>query len=175
MTLALQGWHPGEVALQRKLGYADAVSDRWTYVDNAMREQHRIFHTSNLPFVPLTTLDNQGRPWGSIMAGANGEIGFVKSPDDQTLVMNVRLWDGEPFLSSIRMWSDSKKRQIADLERFLVAGIGIEFPTRRRNKFAGRTKRVNPLTEWDYEVAFQVTQALGYVEILALNCNERKI
>jgi hypothetical protein len=26
MTPALQGWHPGEVALQHKLGYVDAIS-----------------------------------------------------------------------------------------------------------------------------------------------------
>jgi predicted pyridoxine 5'-phosphate oxidase superfamily flavin-nucleotide-binding protein len=161
MARALKGWHAGEISLQRQLGYEEAVSDRWTYVESIMREQHRIFHTSNLPFIPLTTLDDHGRPWGSIMAGAAGEIGFVTSPDDQTLVMNVRLWDGEPFLSSTKAWLDPNKRHKAVMERFLIAGIGIEFPTRRRNKFAGRVVRVDARTEWEYEVTFRVTQALG--------------
>lgn len=161
MATALKGWHPGEVLLQRKLGYETAVSDRWQYVESHMREQHRIFHTSNLPFIPVTTLDDVGRPWGSIMTGADGKIGFVKSPDDQTLRMNVRLWDGEPFLSSIKAWTDPNKRKKASPERFLIAGIGIEFPTRRRNKFAGQVQQVNALSDLDFEVSFHVTQALG--------------
>lgn len=162
MPTALQGWHPGEAALQRELGFADAVSEKWKNIENELREQHRIFHTSNLPFIPVTTIDDCGRPWGSIVAGATGEIGFVKSPDAQTLTVDARFWDGEPLLSTIRTWLCPQEREVAAPERFLTAGIGIEFSTRRRNKFAGFITDVKLLrTDRDFELAFRVTQALG--------------
>jgi predicted pyridoxine 5'-phosphate oxidase superfamily flavin-nucleotide-binding protein len=121
MPAALQGWHPGEVALQRELGYADGVSEKWANIDNDMREQHHIFHTSNLPFIPITTLDDRGRPWGSVLAGPIGEMGFVKSPDAQTLTVDARVWDGEPLLSTIRTWVCQQDRKVAAPERFLTA------------------------------------------------------
>jgi hypothetical protein len=161
MTTALQGWHPGEVKLQYKLGYADAARDKWQHVENAMRDQHRIFHSSNLPFIPITTLDDHGRPWGSIAAGASGKIGFVQSPDSNTLIMDVRLWDGEPLLNTMSTWLDLQRGGMTAPERFLTAGIGIEFSTRRRNKFAGFIKYAKQRKGWDYELAIQVTEALG--------------
>jgi predicted pyridoxine 5'-phosphate oxidase superfamily flavin-nucleotide-binding protein len=164
MTAALKNWHPGEREVQRKLGYADAVRDRWTAVENAMREQHRIFHTSNLPFIPLTTIDAQGRPWASILAGATGEIGFVKSPDARTLLVNAKLWTGEPLLNTVKAWLMPVNGEKVNPERFLAAGLGIEFPTRRRNKFAGRIRGVNGSRNpksLEYQFDLEVTQALG--------------
>jgi hypothetical protein len=164
MTAALTNWHPGEHGVQRKLGYADSIRDRWNAVENAMREQHRIFHTSNLPFIPLTTLDAQGRPWASIVAGATGEIGFVQSPDAQTLIVNARLWNGEPLLDTVRAWPTAVDGETVNLERFLIAGLGIEFPTRRRNKFAGRIRGVEGSRDpkgLEYQFDLEVTQALG--------------
>ncbi len=160
-TAALQGWHPGEVAVQRKLGFADAVSDRWRAVENRMREQHQIFHTSNLPFIPVTTTDEDGRPWASIVAGATGEIGFVQSPDTNTLIINTRIWDGEPLADTLKAWVDRSNRQAQTPQRFLTAGLGIEFPTRRRNKFAGYITAVKQVTDLDYQVSLRVTEALG--------------
>ena len=161
MATALQGWHPGELEMQRKLGYADAVSDRWQLAENFMQEQHRIFHTSNLPFIPITTSDDSGRPWASIVAGATGEIGFVRSPDANTLIIKTRLWNGEPLLNTIETWLDLKRRQKADPERFLTAGLGIEFTTRRRNKFAGLITAVKQVTQLDYELKLCIDETLG--------------
>lgn len=93
----------------------------------------------------------------------------MKSPDDYTLTADVRLWDGEPLLRTIRTWLDPNHRDMAAAERFLTAGIGIEFPTRRRNKFAGLIRGVKPRTNLEYELVLQVTQALGYVANLQLN------
>ncbi|KAH8669148.1 hypothetical protein BX600DRAFT_397030 [Xylariales sp. PMI_506] len=160
-TAALHGWHPGEVVVQRKLGFADAVSDRWRSVENYMREQHRIFHTSNLPFIPITTIDDDGRPWASIVAGATGEIGFVHSPDVNTLTIKTRLWDGDPLNSTLQALVNQSSRRNQPRERFLTAGLGIEFPTRRRNKFAGLIRGVKQTTNRDYELNLNVTEALG--------------
>jgi predicted pyridoxine 5'-phosphate oxidase superfamily flavin-nucleotide-binding protein len=165
MTEALQGWHPGEVALQRQLGYTEAASQSWRYVENFMRQQHRAFHTSKLPFIPITAIDERGRPWASILAGAIGEIGFVKSPDANTLTINARLWDGDPLLNTVKAWLDQKMDQSMEQttfpERFLTAGIGIEYTTRRRNKFAGRIAGVKPITDLDYELNLKINESVG--------------
>lgn len=157
MTTALQGWHPGEAKLQEKYGFTDAVRGRWMLAENFMREQHRIFHTSNLPFIPITTLDDRGRPWGGIVAGATGEIGFVTSPDTTTLNVDARLWPGDPLLSTMQRWTESKSTP----ETSLMAGLGIELSTRRRNKFAGRIKGVQPHSDVEFRINLEVQETLG--------------
>lgn len=159
---ALQGWHPGELSVQKKLGYAEAVQNHWQITENSMREQHRIFHTSNLHFIPVTTMDNLGRPWASIVTGANGKIGFIKSPDANTLLLNTRLWDGEPLLETIKALQNRDPESDALLpERFLTAGVGIEYSTRRRNKFAGELVAAKQVAGMDWELTCHVTEALG--------------
>ncbi|KAJ5988515.1 hypothetical protein N7481_003725 [Penicillium waksmanii] len=143
MAVALHGWHPGEVAIQRHLGFADAVSDSWPIVARSMPDQHRLFHTSNLNFIPVTAIDKHGRPWASIMAGPGGEIGFVTSPSRQTLSIVASLWDGDPILETVAAWM--KDSGIYETDNHLIAGLGIEFSTRRRNKFAGRIDDIHPL------------------------------
>ncbi|PYH35277.1 putative oxidoreductase, FAD-binding [Aspergillus neoniger CBS 115656] len=164
---ALQGWHPGEVAIQRQLGYATAVSSHWTAVENQLREQHQIFHTSNLPFIPLTTTDADGRPWGGIVAGSTGTVGFVDSPGLKSLVFRARLWEGDPILSTLQGWTSLKDINNHQMEgrisekRSLTAGLGIEFPTRRRNKFAGKIYMVKAMSHHDYIFEVEITEALG--------------
>ncbi|PLB50081.1 hypothetical protein P170DRAFT_508319 [Aspergillus steynii IBT 23096] len=165
MKIPLQGWHPGELSIQRRLGFEDAVSESWRAVKTDMPEQHRLFHTSNLHFIPVTTLDEHGRPWASIVAGAGGNIGFVKSPDPGTLLVTARLWDGDPLLGTVDAWMEGKLsgagRGSGALERFLTAGLGIEFSTRRRNKFAGRIKNIRPVGDLDVRFEMYVNEALG--------------
>ena len=162
MTMAaLHGWHPGELSIQRKLGFADAVKDRWAAVRNFMPEQHRIFHTSNLPFIPTTTLDEDGRPWASIVAGPNGAFGFVQSPDDRTLSVYARIWDGDPLLDTVSSWTSAKHQRDAITGRSLIAGLGIEFSTRRRNKFAGHIQHVQQVTMSDYQIDLKITETTG--------------
>lgn len=161
MTAALQGWHPGEVAVQRRLGFADAVSHRWRNITKHMPEQHRLFYTSNLHFIPVTTIDEYGRPWASIMAGPVGDIGFVESPNHQTLSITTRLWDGDPLLDTAASWLGNKSSAAENSERFLTAGLGIEFSTRRRNKFAGRIENVCHVANSGLRFDINVSEALG--------------
>lgn len=167
MAVALQGWHPGEVSIQRRLGFADAVSDRWRYVGKSMPDQHRLFHTSNLSFIPVTTIDEHGRPWASIMAGQGGNIGFVQSPSPQALSIHACLWDGDPMLRMVEKW---RGNGISAAEQLLTAGLGIEFSTRRRNKFAGRIQNVRGLgSNAIFDV--EVNEALGLVNHLRFSSN----
>ncbi|KAH8700929.1 putative oxidoreductase [Talaromyces proteolyticus] len=161
MKPALKGWHPGEVDLQRKLGFSDAMRDKWASVKDAMSEQHRIFHTSNLHFIPITTLDDRGRPWGSLLAGNNGSIGFAQSPNDTTLSLDATVWNGDPLLTTVSAFADQEHRKNTDKERFLIAGIGVEHSTRRRNKFAGRLRGIRQKDDTTYRLDLEVTQALG--------------
>ena len=160
MSSALQGWHPGELALQMKLGFAGPMTYVWSMVEDELREQHQVFHTTRLPFIPLTTLDSDGRPWACMLAGDQGRPGFVTSPNVQALRVRAHSWDGDPLVENVAAWQNASHS-----ERFLVAGLGIELPTRRRNKFAGslnpvKTKKTG---EYEYDLYLDVNQALGYV------------
>ncbi|KAK1148528.1 hypothetical protein N8T08_009534 [Aspergillus melleus] len=160
-STALHGWHPGEIAIQRQLGYADAVKDAWRMIRNFMPEQHRAFHTSRLPFIPITTVDEDGRPWAAIVAGSAGEAGFVHSPDSQTLSIHARLWDGDPLLDTVQAWVDPSHALSTVAQRSLTAGLGIEFSTRRRNKFAGTIQSVEWQSNQDYKLHLRVIQTTG--------------
>ena len=116
-----------------------------------------MFHTSNLPFIPVTILDESGRPWGSVFTGKGGEIGFVKSPNESSMTIDLVSWEGDPLLRGLKGRKDEKGR-------VLVAGIGIELPTRRRNKFAGwieSSSIESNLT--DVYLKMHVNQATGFV------------
>ena len=157
MPIDLKGWHRGERALQHKLGFGDEVRMSYTYISSYMPEQHRVFHTSNVPFFPVTILDKSGRPWGSVFAGKGGKIGFVKSPDEGSMSMDLASWEGDPLLENLKNRKDEEGRM-------LVAGIGIELSTRRRNKFAGwiESSPVENSTT-DVHLELHVSQSLGFV------------
>ncbi|KAF8838260.1 hypothetical protein BDN67DRAFT_971835 [Paxillus ammoniavirescens] len=125
---ALNGWHKGERAIQRKLGYAGAMAEAWTWIHAEMPEQHQTFYTSRLPFIPVTTIDNKQRPWSSILAGPDGRPGFATSQHFGELTMHANTWEGDPFVQNVKLSGG---------QPMLIAGIGVEFSTRRRNKFAG--------------------------------------
>ena len=137
--------------MQQKLGFSGPMSMAYTWIDGEMPEQHREFHSSRLPFVPVTTLDAQSRPWTSIFAARSGQPGFITSPHSTRLDMDIRLWEGDPF------WENS---QLFDKKKMLIAGIGIEFPTRRRNKFAGHVYEIQQSDD-TFHLKLKVNQAIG--------------
>ncbi|KAJ7282591.1 hypothetical protein C8J57DRAFT_1055415 [Mycena rebaudengoi] len=152
--MTLNGWHRGENWIHQKLNtFGDfAVSTLWMSISGDLPGEHAQFHSKCLPFVPVTTLDDTGRPWGSILAAADGKPGFIQSPRYSTLTVDTKLWVGDPMVESSKLFVPG--------EPMLVAGIGIEFPTRRRNKFAGsitRIEQANNRTKFE----FWVNQALG--------------
>ena len=152
MTI-LNGWHPGERSIHSRLNVSDAVTEAYTWIDESMPEQHRVFYTKNLSFVPLTTLDAQGRPWGSILAGRDGEPGFIQSPNEVTLVADVESWEGDPLLRNLETETIET--------HLLAAGIGVEFSTRRRNKFAGKISKFEKTEKMGRRLHLEVNQAIG--------------
>lgn len=154
---ALHGWHRGERAARQKLGLNKIASTAqlWSYIDGEMPEQHSTFYTTRLPFAPVCILDAQGRPWGSILAGKDGNTGFIHHPRYNTLSIEARLWKGDPFLRIAGTVNPDKWSN-------LIAGIGIEVSTRRRNKFAGHVDSMNVQGE-DLRMRLTVNEALGCV------------
>jgi hypothetical protein len=94
------------------------------------------------------------------MAGEAGNIGFVRSPNPQTLSITAHVWDGDPILNTAVAWMGSKLSNNSS-ERFLTAGLGIEFSTRRRNKFAGHIENIYPMGDSNIRFDMIVNEALG--------------
>lgn len=114
-------WHSGELAFQRAHGVADRMADVGPRVIRSfMPEQHRAFF-EQLPYLFLGAVDDQGRPWASLRLGPPGSIA---SPDPQTLEVGMRRTSGDPINRSLRNGAS-------------IGVLGLELPTRRRNRANG--------------------------------------
>jgi uncharacterized protein len=114
-------WHPGELEAQARAGFRShggAIRDQ-------MPDQHRSFF-QQLPLVVVASRDAAGSPVAALWTGAPG---FVTSPDPRTLRLAVTLDPADPATGAF------------------VAGapfalLGIELPTRRRNRANGTISAV---------------------------------
>ncbi len=110
-------FHRGERALQARAGMRarlHAIGPQ--IIRDAMPKAHRAFFEA-LPMLFVGTLDAQGQPWASVLAGAPG---LVRSPDPRTLTIALG-GDELPGLAPGRA----------------VGLLGIEPHTRRRNRMNG--------------------------------------
>jgi predicted pyridoxine 5'-phosphate oxidase superfamily flavin-nucleotide-binding protein len=120
-------FHPGECAIQERLGVRDKVEAAGGRVlRDYMLEQHRSFF-AQLPFIVVGSVDAAGRPWASLVAAPPG---FVQSPDEHTLVVRARPPAADPLSSSLAVGAS-------------LGLLGIELPTRRRNRANGTVVAVD--------------------------------
>ena len=133
-------FHTGEKQVQTRVGVREAI-EPWArqVVRPFMPDQHREFY-EQLPFVIAAARDSTERPWVTLLAG---QPGFVKSPDDHSLLFEAQPPQGDALESS------------------LVAGtqlglLGIELATRRRNRVNGTITETGA-----NELRFGVDQAFG--------------
>lgn len=133
-------FHTGEVDVQRRVGVAAVADQRGRRsIRDHMPDQHRDFF-AQLPFMVLAGVDHCGQPWPSLRVGA---AGFVSSPDDRTLCIAGAELAGDPLHGA---WHPG----------VLAGGLGIELPTRRRNRVNG------VITSIDCHVlTLSVTQSFG--------------
>ncbi|EKM51677.1 uncharacterized protein PHACADRAFT_261962 [Phanerochaete carnosa HHB-10118-sp] len=161
--MPILGWHRGERIIQERLGFGASMSNNYTWIRDFMPDQHREFHSTRLPFIPVTTLDDRGRPWTSIWAGKAGEPGFVNSSSPNHMDMEIKVWEGDPFWDNHTLFNG---------EKLLAAGIGIEFSTRRRNKFAGHVYAMQKDNNV-FQLKLIVNEAIGncpkYINIRTLD------
>ena len=104
-----------------------------------LSEQLRLFFPL-LPFIVISYLDSEQRPWGTIL---HGTPGFVSSPEPDVLRIDSVPGSGDPFADKLRKGAS-------------IGLLGIELPTRRRN-------RVNGIVSASDDSGFTVTveQAFG--------------
>jgi predicted pyridoxine 5'-phosphate oxidase superfamily flavin-nucleotide-binding protein len=119
-------WHEGERLVQERVGTAERMARVGSRaIRDFMPDQHRDFF-AQLPFLVIGSVDDAGRPWASLLSG---KPGFVRSPDPRRLVVKAQPVDGD-------------KLQAALLPGARLGILGIELPTRRRNRMNGRITAV---------------------------------
>ncbi len=115
-------FHPGEQQVQERLGVRDKIEAfARRVVRDHLPDQHREFY-GELPFVLLGTVDGDGRPWASLMAGGPG---FISSPDPGRLHIAAAPLFGDPIQGALTPGAD-------------VGLLGIQLESRRRNRLTGR-------------------------------------
>ena len=114
-------WHAGERAAQRRAGTADHMAKVGPHViRDFMPDQHRALF-EQLPFIVIGALDAEGQPWASMLSGLPG---FAASPHSRRLEISSEPIDGDPLKGALVVGAP-------------VGVLGIELPTRRRNRMNG--------------------------------------
>jgi uncharacterized protein len=132
-------FHAGERALQARVGLEARMAQVGPLVmRDHMPDQHRAFFPL-LPFALLGSVDAEGQPWASLIAGAPG---FMGSPDPVTLSVDAQPLPHDPLETTLR--NDAP-----------VGLLGIQPHTRRRNRMNG----VARLHEGGFTV--EVAQSFG--------------
>lgn len=133
-------WHDGERALQARTGTVEKLAlIGQQKIRNHMPDQHREFY-AQLPFLLVASVDEAGWPWASLISGT---AGFAHSPDPQRLDIAARPVEGDPLANALRLG-----------QRLGI--LGIELPTRRRNRMNGHIVSVS-----DFSFSVAVDQSFG--------------
>ena len=119
-------FHDGERAVQQRLGVRERMAEVGPRViRDHMPQQHQLFF-AQLPFMPVASVDEQGRPWASVLVG---QPGFLHSPDARHLQITTRPVPGDPLAGALRPGAP-------------LGFLGIELHTRRRNRMNGHVSAV---------------------------------
>jgi predicted pyridoxine 5'-phosphate oxidase superfamily flavin-nucleotide-binding protein len=114
-------WHAGERAAQTRAGTAGHMAEIGpTVIRDFMPDQHRLFF-EQLPFVVVGSLEAEQRPWASLLAGLPG---FATSPHPRLLEIEANPLPGDPLAAALAVGNT-------------LGILGIELPTRRRNRMNG--------------------------------------
>lgn len=114
-------YHQGEQELHDRLGRKDHQTRMGRQIHRPfMPDQHRDFY-NQLPFLVAGSVDTAGWPWASVLFG---QPGFVASPHDRSLSIGGGRIAGDPFWDNAQLDAP-------------VGFLGIELPTRRRNRING--------------------------------------
>lgn len=125
---SIPGWipaespfHDGEDEVHDRLGIRSAIEKqvRRAGIRDYLTDQHREFFVQ-LPYLTTGRLDADGQPWASVRYGAPG---FVRSLDEHTLRIEGHAVEGDP----VGEWRLGES----------LGTLGIQFPTRRRNRANG--------------------------------------
>ncbi|CAF0983744.1 unnamed protein product [Didymodactylos carnosus] len=117
--------HDGEKSLRKRLQVPVGVTDG--NIRSQMPAQHQLFFT-NLSYFILSSLDEQGRPWATIVTG---KPGFCHVLSRNHLAIHTTPIPSDPLIHNMQSGEKINGTR-------MVAGLGIDFSNRRRNKVLGR-------------------------------------
>lgn len=121
-------FHPGELAVQARMGVHDEVASRASRVVRPfMPDQHRRFYEA-LPFLVAAARDVEGRPWATLLTGSPG---FVRAPDPHRLEIGALPGADDPLAGRLIPGDD-------------LGLLGIDLATRRRNRVHGKIAAASP-------------------------------
>jgi len=115
-------FHAGEIAMQERAGVREhlaGIGDR--VIRDHMPEQHRELFRK-LPTLVVGSVDEQRRPWASILAGRPG---FVRDLDAHRLRIDAQPLPGDELAEHLKLGAS-------------LGLLGLEPQTRRRNRMNGR-------------------------------------
>jgi hypothetical protein len=116
-----RSFHSGEVALQTEAGVAERMARVGSQmIRDYLPEQHRQFFEL-LPFVVIGSIDAQGQPTASLLAGPPG---FASSPEPELLRVDALPLAGDPLESNLHPGAP-------------LGVLGIQANARRRNRING--------------------------------------
>lgn len=131
--------HKGELLLQERRDTPKELTDAIPqYISSDMPQQHADFF-AGLPYLPLATLDQRGRPWVSVLVTSSDDepsVG-IKVLGGNTTDVFAETSPFDPFARALQQAPASAG------EGRLFAGVGIDFSNRRRNKIAGSISRAS--------------------------------
>jgi predicted pyridoxine 5'-phosphate oxidase superfamily flavin-nucleotide-binding protein len=120
-------WHAGELAWQEQLGVAGQMAEVGARaVRDAMPDQHRTFF-GQLPFILAGYENDVGQVFASLLSGPPG---FISSPDARHLRIDIVPAAADPIAAALR-------------PGLALGLLGIELPTRRRNRANGRVAQAD--------------------------------
>lgn len=150
---AASPFHEGEQRIHKRLGIDKQMSGiGGRMIRDFMPDQHRDFY-QQLPFLFVGYQDDKQQVWASIL---HGTPGFATSPHPKSLVIDAKPLEGDPLAESLN-------------EGMYVGMLGIELPTRRRNRLSGK------LAKHDGALHLDVVQTCGncpqYIQTRHLQSN----
>jgi len=130
--MALPGWgregspfHEGEQAVQARLGVRERIEQTGRRIlRDFMPDEHRQFF-EDLPFLVVGSADPAGALWASLLLG---DPGFIASPSARRLAVRATPLLGDPLAHNLTNGAP-------------LGLLGIELPTRRRNRANGHVER----------------------------------
>jgi hypothetical protein len=140
------GWHPGEIAAQQARGYEDDVWGMWqNYQEGA--PSFMVPFLSALPFLSVTTLDEEGMPWASLLCN-DGHPGFLEILPKKDDYRGSNRWKctcragvGVPIRHVLQRLQKELAQGVSPYHdtgdakaAFQLAAVGVMLHNRRRNK-----------------------------------------
>jgi hypothetical protein len=160
------GWHPGELAAQQARGFEDAALGMYEQYEEGAPSFMATF-LSNLAFLSLTTLDEDGLPWTSLICN-DGHAGFLQienSEAEHRFKCTIQAPIGVPIRECLFRLQTELANGVEPYDEtgdaraaFQVAAVGVMLHNRRRNKMEGVIVSVEeaPISDTDNRFIFRI-------------------